>query len=117
MARGGCSEVLEQLVAMVPSMACGRAGVRLVDNGELGTCVEEMIPPLSALGVVEVDDRVGVYREGADSWGDALLKSARALGRDRHSTVMETAKSFDATFATTRLLAASADTLIGFNAS
>jgi hypothetical protein len=78
-ARGGCREALEQLLARVLSMACGRAGVRLVDNDELWTCAEEMILPLAALDVVEADDRVGVYREDADSWG--MLCSSRRMPR------------------------------------
>src|SRR5690606_27762554 len=58
-------EPLQKLVTLVAALTGGRAGVRLVDDDQLGARAEELGAAAFALDVVEADDRVRVSREDA----------------------------------------------------
>ena len=72
----------EQLVPLMPTMTGRGAGVGLVDDHEVGTRLEEVVPPLAGLHVVETDHRVRVHREDALAWRNAPLHAPRAPGGD-----------------------------------
>ena len=77
-ARRRLGEPLQQLVALVAALAGRRAGVRLVDDDELGAGAQELGAAAFALDVVEADDGVRVGGE------DALARrQARARGGRR----------------------------------
>ena len=80
----GCvvGQAPEQLVPLMPALAGRGAGVRLVDDHEVGTRLEEVVPPLAGLHVVETDNRVRVYREDALARRNAPLQATRAPGGD-----------------------------------
>ena len=70
----------EQLVSLMPALAGRGAGVGLVDDHEVGTRLEKVVPPLAGLHVVETDDRVRVHREDALARRNAPLQAPRASG-------------------------------------
>ena len=67
----------KQLVPLMPALAGRGARVGLVDDHEVGARLEEVVPPLPGLHVVETDDRVRVYREDAHTRWDAPLQPPR----------------------------------------
>ena len=67
---------------LMPALTGRGAGVRLVDDHEVGTRLEEVVSPLAGLHVVETDDCVRVHREDAHARRDAPLQAARAPGGD-----------------------------------
>ena len=72
----------EQLVPLMPALAGRGAGVGLVDDHEVGTRLEEVVPPLAGLHVVETDNRVRMHREDALARRNAPLQATRAPGGD-----------------------------------
>ena len=51
-------EPLQQLIALMASLASGRARMRLVHDDEVRAGIQEAITTMLALDVVEADDRV-----------------------------------------------------------
>ena len=63
--------------------------MRLVDDHEVGTRLNEVVPPLAALHVVEADDRVRMRREDALARRNAPLQPPRAPGGDGRGADVE----------------------------
>ena len=72
----------KQLVALMPALAGRGARVGFVDDHEVGARLEEVVPPLPGLHVVEADHRVRVHRENALARRNTPLQAARAPGGD-----------------------------------
>ena len=87
--RRAAGQALEQLVALVPAPAGRGARMRLVDDHEVGARLDEAVPPLPGLHVVEADDRVRMHREDALARRNAPLQPPRAPGGDGRGADVE----------------------------
>ena len=73
----------------MPALARRGTRVCLVNDHEVGTCLEEVVSPLLGLDVVETDDDVRVHREDAHAGRNAPFQASCALGRDGRGADME----------------------------
>ena len=89
MPRRAVGQPPEQLVPLMPAPAGRNAGVRLVDNHEVGARLEKVVAPLPGLDVVETDDGVRVHREDAHAGRNAPFQTARAPGGDGYRADVE----------------------------
>ena len=87
--RRAAGQALEQLVALVPAAAGRGARMRLVDDHEVGARLDEAVPPLPGLHVVEADDRVRMHREDALARRNPPLQPPRAPGGDGRGADVE----------------------------
>ena len=87
--RRAAGQSLQQLVPLMPAPAGRGAGVRLVDDHEVGARLEEVVAPRRALDVVETDDSVRVHREDAHARWNAPFQASRAPGGDGRGADVE----------------------------
>jgi len=86
---GRIGQVPQEVVALVLALPIADAGVRLVDDHEVGTMVEEVRAALLALDVIEADDGVWVHLEKAQSRRDAAFEAPGARRGDRDGLEVE----------------------------
>ena len=82
MPRRAVGQPAEQLVPLMPAPAGRDAGVRLVDDHEVGARLQKVVAPLPGLDVVETDDGVRMHREDAHAGRNAPFETPRAPGGD-----------------------------------
>ena len=78
MPRCAAGQAPDQLVPLAPAPAGRGARMRLVGDHEVGARLEEAVPPLAGLYVVEADDRVRVHRMAGDQ---VPVRDARGSAR------------------------------------
>ncbi len=89
MPRWAAGQPPDQLVPLMPAPAGRSARMRLVDDHEVGARLEEAVPPLAGLHVVEADDRMRMHREDALARRNAPLQPPCAPGGDGGGADME----------------------------
>ena len=87
--RRAVGQAPEQLVPLMPAPAGRGAGVRFVDDHEVGARLEEVVAPLAGLDVVETDDGVRMHREDALARWNAPFQAPRAPGGDGRGADVE----------------------------
>jgi hypothetical protein len=67
--RGRLGQPAEQLISLVASLARRSTRVSLIDDDEFWAGAEELAAATVALDVVQTNNRVGMRRENALTWG------------------------------------------------